>query len=160
MRQEQRIQGIKKIYRSICISIISIALPSALIAQDRSCEKFSIQDVKLPTYPPIARAAHMEAVMRFKVLVPASGESEITLLDGPSKGAWQILVANAREYLSNRKYGWFEGDHKESCSYTVSVEYRIIPGEADPPNNFTRVTVIDETRTLIEVKPTKPTVMY
>jgi hypothetical protein len=102
----------------------------------------------------------MEATFRFSVFVPKTGEAEITFLDGPSQGVWQILVNNARAYLANRKYGWFEGDQRANCSYTASVEYRIIPGFVDAPNNFIRVTVFDETHTLVEVKATTLTVTY
>jgi hypothetical protein len=145
---------------SSMIAVAAFVLVSPLLAQNNSCKRFLIENSQLPHYPPIAHAAHMEATIRFKISVPVTGEPEITFLDGPSKGVWQTLVSNARDYLAGRKYGWFEGGRPEACSYIASVEYRIIPGEIDAPNNFIRVTVFDEKRTLIEVKPTVLTTNY
>lgn len=137
-----------------------VVLTSPLFSQDAKCKRFFIEDTRLPTYPPIARAAHMEATLRFKVLVPPTGTPQISFMEGPNQGVWQILVTNARDYLTARTYGWLEGSHTEACVYVATVEYRIIPGEVTAPNNFTRVTVFDETHTLVEVKPTTPTVNY
>lgn len=145
---------------SVTIAFWALFLAAPLLAQNSPCKRFLIEDTRLPVYPPIAHAAHMEATIRFKILVPVAGEPEVTFLDGPSKGVWQTLISNARDYLTGRKYGWFEGNHREACSYIASVEYRIIPGEIEAPNNFTRVTVFDEKHTLIEVRPTVPTVNY
>lgn len=145
---------------SVTFAVLAMFLAAPLLAQNNPCKRFSIEDTHLPVYPPIAHAAHMEATIRFKISVPVTGEPKITFLAGPSKGVWQTLVSNARDYLAGRKYYWLEGDHSEACSYLASVEYRIIPGDVDPPNNFLRVTILDETHTLIEVKPTKPTVTY
>ena len=140
---------------------LAICIPvSPLYAQPATCKDFSVEESKLPFYPPIAHAAHMEATIRFKVIVPLSGEPQLTFLDGPSQGVWQTLIHNAHDYLDARKYGWFEAAHREPCSYIAAVEYRFTPGEVSPPNNFKRVTVFDETRTVVEVKSTTPTGMY
>jgi hypothetical protein len=140
--------------------VAATALASPLLAQEATCGRFLINDTKLPTYPPIARAAHMTATIRFKVFIPLQGEPQISFLDGPSKGVWQMLVTSAHDYLAARTYGWFEGAQPKPCSYVASVEYRQIPGELDAPNNFLRITVIDEAHTIVEVKPTTPTVNY
>jgi hypothetical protein len=145
---------------SALIFCLAVAPPASMLAQDPTCKRFVIQDGHMPSYPPIAHAAHMEATMRFRVTVPQNGSPEITFLSGPSQGIWQSLVTNAQNYLSDRKYWWSEGTSRAACSYTATVEYRFISGELDPPNNFLRVTVMDETHTLVEVKSTTPTVNY
>ncbi len=102
----------------------------------------------------------MTGVFRFKVTFPAHGEPLVSFLDGPNQNAWQMLVASAHEYIASKKYWLADGTQPKSCSYIASVEYRQLPEQVDDPNNFFRVTVIDEAHTLIEVKPTTPTVNY
>ena len=139
---------------------LALAFASPISAQERNCGRSSIRDARLPTYPPIARAAHMEATLRFRVSVRPRGTPLITLLEGPNQGVWQILVTNAHDYLAARTYEWFEGSRTETCNYVATVEYRIIPGNVSAPNNFMRITVLDELHTLVEVKPTIPTANY
>lgn len=129
----------------------------SLEAQNVTCKNMSIKDTHLPTYPPIARLAHMQGTIRFSIHVPVQGKAEIKYLDGPNQGVFQTLVANAGEYAAGRKYGWPFGDHHDACDYVLAVEYRIVAPEVNPPNNFLRVTVIDESHTLIEARTFKPT---
>lgn len=144
---------------------LSLLLPALLAvlsvsAQSPPCKPFSMWDTQLPVYPPIARAAHMSATIRFTIEIPVQGEAKLTFLDGPSKGVWQMLVGSAHDYLSARKYGWMEGEHPKPCTYTASVEFRQSGKEVAAPNNYFRVTVEDATHTIVEVKPTIPTVNY
>jgi hypothetical protein len=102
----------------------------------------------------------MQGIFHFEVLVYPDGHSEVRILDGPSKGAFQVFSASAREFLESRRYGWHTTGEQHACSYTAEVEYRMLAEEVDAPNNFLRVTDIDLGHTLIEVKATKPTVNY
>lgn len=133
---------------------------SGALAQEAKCVDVAIFDSKLPVYPPIARAAHMQGVLRFSVVVHPDGHSDVRALDGPSKGAFQVFVASSREFIESRRYGWATGGEHQACSYTAEVEYRMLPEEAESPNNFMRVTDIDLSHTLVEVKATKPSVNY
>ena len=143
-----------------CALAIIIGLPTVLSAQEAKCKPFLFEDAGLLTYPPIARAAHMEATMHYRVVVPVTGESQVSFVDGPNRGVWKVLADNAREYLAARKYKWFEGQ-REPCSYIASVEYRFMKTKpVDPPNNFLRITVIDATHTLVEAKLTVNSVQY
>jgi hypothetical protein len=140
--------------------LLAVAMACPSFSEVASCKRFSVWDAQLPEYPAIARAAHMTATIRFTVVVSAEGEARLSFLDGPNKGAWQMLVKTAHDYLSARKYGWLEGEKPRPCSYIASVEFRQVGTAVDPPNNFIRVTVIDERHTIVEVKPTVPTVNY
>lgn len=139
-------------------ALLLVALPA--FSQTPKCKRFMMWDTQLPVYPAIARAANMSATIRFTVEVPAEGEAQLSFLDGPSKGVWQTLAKSAHDYLSARKYGWFEGEHPKPCSYIASVEFREAGEAINSPNNFFRVTVEDEMHTVVEVKPTVPTVNY
>lgn len=143
---------------SMLLAALLLALP--ISAQSPPCKPFLMWDTVLPAYPPIARAAHMAATVRFTIEIPIQGDAKLTFLEGPSKGAWQMLVGSAHDYLSARKYGWMEGDHPKPCSYTASVEFRQSGKEVAAPNNYLRVTVEDAMHTIVEVKPTIPTVNY
>lgn len=139
---------------------VTLALTSFAVAQNSNCVGVQIFESKLPIYPPIARAAHMQGIFHFMVDVYPDGHSDVRFLDGPSKGANQVFVASGREFIASRRYGWATGGEHQACSYTAEVEYRMLPEEEDAPNNFMRVTDIDLSHTLVEVKATKPTVNY
>jgi hypothetical protein len=143
---------------SLLLPLLLVVLP--VRAQNPSCKPFMMWDTQLPVYPPIARAVHMSATIRFTIEIPAKGEVKLTFLDGPSKGVWQTLVQSARDYLSARKYGWMEGEHPKPCTYIASVEFRQAGEEIAAPNNYLRVTIEDAMHTIVEVKPTIPTVNY
>jgi hypothetical protein len=130
------------------------------LAQDSNCADVGIFESKLPIYPPIARAAHMQGVFRFTVVVHPHGHSDVRFLDGPSKGAFQVFEASSREFIESRRYGWATGGEHHACRYIAVVEYRMLPEESESPNNFMRVTDIDLSHTLVEVKATKPTINY
>jgi hypothetical protein len=102
----------------------------------------------------------MSATIRFTVTIAATGEPKLTFLDGPHQGVWQTLVTSAHDYLVSRKYVWFDGPQPKPCIYTASVEFRQSGQPIEPPNNYLCVTVIDETHTIVDVKPTVPTVSY
>jgi hypothetical protein len=136
------------------VGLALAALTASCYAQVPPCKPFLITDTQIPTYPPLARVAHMTGTIRFTVLIAADGKAQISFLDGPNENAWQMLVSSAREYLSARKYGSFERSQPTPCTYTASVEYRIVGKPVDSPNNFMRVTVLDASHTVVEVKPT------
>ena len=127
-------------------------------AQQSNCADVQIFESKLPVYPPIARAAHMQGVFHFSIVVHPDGRSDVRFLDGPSKGAFQVFIASGREFIESRRYGWATGGDHLACSYTAEVEYRMLPDEVNPPNNFMRVTDLDLGHTLVEIKPTTPTI--
>jgi hypothetical protein len=129
-------------------------------AQHPNCINVQIFESKLPIYPPIARAAHLQGVFRFIVDVHPDGRSDVRFLDGPSKGMNQVFVTSSREFIESRRYGWATGGEHPVCSYTAEIEYRMLPEEQDPPNNFMRITDLDLGHTLVEVKATKPSVQY
>jgi hypothetical protein len=137
------------------LSCTGVALP-----QNAKCVDVAIFESRLPIYTPIARAAHMQDVFRFTVVVYPDGHSDVRFLDGPCKGAFQLLVASGREFIESRRYGWATGGDHQACSYTAEVEYRTLPEEAESPNNFMRVTDTDLGHTLVEVKATRPTVNF
>jgi hypothetical protein len=102
----------------------------------------------------------MSATIRFSVEVAADGKAQLSFLDGPSKGAWQMLVNSAHNYLSARRYSWIDGGEPKPCHYVASVDFRETGNAIEAPNNFFSVTVEDETHTIVEVRPTVPTVTY
>jgi hypothetical protein len=102
----------------------------------------------------------MQGVFRFTVVVHPDGHSDVGFLDGPNKGMLQLFVASSREFIESRRYGWATGGEHKTCRYIAEVEYRMLPEEVDLPNNFLRVTDIDLSHTLVEVKTTKPIVEY
>jgi hypothetical protein len=132
------------------------SLAASAQTQEPACKNFHISDPQFPTYPPIARAAHVQGTFSFRVTVPASGVPKVTYLDGPNVGVWQFLLTGAQSFLVARRYSW-DTAQPLPCTYTASVEYRILAGNLDAPNNFFRVTILDESHTLIEIKPTTPT---
>jgi hypothetical protein len=99
----------------------------------------------------------MQEIIRFNIHLSSTGEAKISYLDGPNKGAFEMLVTNAKDYAEGRQHGWITGGTHQPCDYTLAVEYSIVTPAVDPPNNFLRVTVIDEGRTLVETRPFKPT---
>lgn len=150
--------GRRTVKKLVLLILVSVASP--LISQVPTCKRFLAQNTQLPNYPPIARAAHMSGTIRFTVIIPLTGAPNLVFLDGPHEGVWQTLVTSAHDYLASRKYGWFEAQESKPCSYIASVEFRQSGEALPPPNNYLRVTVIDETHTVVEVKPTVSTVSY
>jgi len=146
--------------RNMAWILALFSFTSVALAQDAKCVDVAIFDSKVPVYPPIARAAHMQGIFRFSVVVHPDGHSDVLVLDGSSKGAFQVFVASSREFIQSRRYGWATGGEHQACSYTAEVEYRMLPEEAESPNNFMRVTDIDLSHTLVEVKATRPSVNY
>jgi hypothetical protein len=146
--------------RNLAWIFVLFSCTSVALAQDAKCVDVGVFESKLPIYPPIARAAHMQGVFRFTVVVHPDGHSDVQFLDGPSKGAFQVFVASGREFIESRRYGWATGGEHQACRYTAEVEYRMLPEEAESPNNFMLVTDLDLSHTLVEVKATKPTVNY
>ena len=139
--------------------LVMLGCTNFALAQ-QPCVDVQIFESKLPVYPPIARAAHMQGVFHFSVVVHPDGQSDVRFLDGPNKGAFQVFIASGREFIESRRYGWATGGDHQACSYTAEVEYRTLPEEAESPNNFMRVTDIDLGHTLVEVKATRPTVNF
>jgi hypothetical protein len=138
--------------------LLLLGFSSCVFAQHPDCKDVQIFESKLPIYPAIARAAHMKGVFHFAVVVYPDGHSEVRFVDSPNKGAFQVFAASGRDFLESRRYGWVTGGQPQSCSYTAEIEYRILPEEVSSPNNFMRVTDVDLGHTLVEVKPTLPTI--
>ena len=146
--------------QKIALFLALVGFTGAASGEAPKCVDVGIFESKLPVYPPIARAAHMQGVFHFSVIVYGDGRSDVQFIDGPNKGTFQVFAASSREFLESRRYGWATGGEHRACSYTAEVEYRMLPEEEDAPNNFMRITDIDLSHTLVEVKVTKPTVNY
>ena len=146
--------------RKIALFLALLSCKGLALGQAPDCADIGIFESKLPIYPPIARAAHMQGVFHFAVVVHPDGHSDVRFLDGPSKGAFQVFVASSQEFLESRRYGWATVGEHRACSYTAEVEFRMLPEEQNLPNNFMRVTDIDLSHTLVEVKATKPITLY
>ena len=146
--------------RNMVWTLSMLGCTSLALAQHSNCADVQIFESKLPIYPPIARAAHLQGIIQFMVDVYPDGHSDVRFLDGPDKGVNQVFVASGREFIGSRRYGWATGGEHPACSYTAKIEHRILPEEVDAPNNFLRVTDSDLGNTLVEVKATKPVVMY
>lgn len=137
--------------RWICSIFLSFLTAGYLSAQQTPCN-VKVRDLAMPTYAPIARAAHIEGIVRFEVTLSPELISEVKLLDGP-----RFLVGVAQDYIENRRYSWKEGAEHKTCSYTAQMEYRIITPQSDGQNDFFRVTILGLNHTLVEVQPIKPT---
>jgi hypothetical protein len=138
--------------RFIALLILALAATSCLKAQESTCGNLIFEDRQMPTYAPIAKAAHIQGVVNFEIHIAVNGKAEIKLLDG-----LPFLAGAAENYLSARRHYWStEGEHK-SCSYITKIEYRIIQPESDTTNNFHRVTVLGPGYALVETQNQKPT---
>ncbi|HUD56865.1 MAG TPA: energy transducer TonB [Terracidiphilus sp.] len=144
--------------RNLAWSLLILGCADFALAQHPNCADVQIFESKLPIYPPIARAARMQGVFHYSVVVHPDGRSDVRFVDGPSKGAFQVFVTTGREFIESRRYGWATVGENQTCSYTAEVEYRMLPEEVDMPNNFMRFTDLDLGHTLIEVKATKPVI--
>ncbi len=134
------------------ILLIAVALfPQTLRAQESACGDLRFEDRQMPTYPPIAKAAHIQGIVNFEVHLDINGNSEIKLLDGA-----HFLTGGATNYMAARRHYWLtDGEHK-SCTYLTKIEYRIIQPESDASNNFHRVTVLGPGYALVETQNQKP----
>lgn len=127
------------------------AFTTSLRAQESTCGDLVFTDGRMLTYAPIAKAAHVQGIVRFEVHLDADGKSEIKLLDGA-----KLLAGAAQDYISARRHYWpTEGEHKP-CSYTATLEYRIIQPESTTTNNFLRVTILGPEYALVEAQNPKP----
>ncbi|WP_433974470.1 energy transducer TonB [Tunturiibacter lichenicola] len=137
--------------RFVAFAFLCLVSIVSLHAQDVPCRDVRISNSSLPTYAPIALAAHIQGAVRFKVTLSADAVASVNLIDGP-----RFLVGTATTYIEGRRYHWATGNEHTPCSFTATVEYRIITPESDEVNNFLRVTVLGINRTLVEVQPIKP----
>ncbi|MEO6816758.1 MAG: hypothetical protein ABI177_08640 [Edaphobacter sp.] len=143
--------------RFILFVFVLLLSTGFLNAQDASCINMAVQDTRLPVYPPIARLANVQGTIRLKIHISPQGDADIKYLSGPNQGIFHSLVINAQEYIAGRKYQWIADEPRGGCDYTLDVEYRIVAPAVDPPNNFLRVTILDEGHTLVEARTFKPT---
>jgi Gram-negative bacterial TonB protein C-terminal len=137
--------------RWICSIFLSFLIVGCLNAQQDPCN-VEAQDPVMPVYAPIARAAHIEGIVRFEVTLSQELKPEVKLLDGHP-----MLAGAAQSYLEYRRYLWKEGAEHKACSYIAQMEYRIIEPQSDDRNDFFRVTILGLNHTLVEVQPIKPT---
>jgi hypothetical protein len=144
--------------RNVVRILLLLGLTRCAFAQHPDCKDVQILESKLPIYPPIARAAHMKGVFHFAVVVYPDGHSDVQFVDGPNKGAFQVFAASGRDFLESRRYGWATVGQHQWCSYAAEIEYRMLSEEVNSPNNFMRVTDLDLSHTLVEVKATMPTI--
>jgi hypothetical protein len=138
--------------RSNVLALFCLLAIAPLFAHGENCSGVIFRDAAMPIYAPIARAAHVEGVVRFSIALSAELTPEIKQLDGP-----KLLEGAARLYIEGRRYSWKFQDEHSPCLYTAQIEYRIIRSESDDANNFYRVTVLGLGHTLVEVQPIKPT---
>jgi hypothetical protein len=102
----------------------------------------------------------MSATIRLTVVIPVEGEAQVSFLDGPDKGVWQTLCQKFSRLSLCKKVRVVRRGTPKPCSYIASVEFRQVGKPINVQNNFLRVTVEDERHTIVEVKPTVPTVNY
>jgi hypothetical protein len=138
--------------RFVTLAFFCFASTLSLNAQNVPCKDLIVSNSLMPVYAPIARAAHIQGIVRFKVTLSPDARAEVKLLDG-----LPFLAGAATTYIEARRYHWATEAEHTSCNYTASVEYRIITPESDEVNNFFRVTVLGMDHTLVEVQPIKPT---
>ena len=131
---------------------IAVELALTLCAHASTCTNLVVEDRMMPSYAPIARAAHVQGAVRFEVHVDGAGTSEIKLLEGP-----RLLSGAAEDYISARRHLWATGGEHEACSYIATVEYRLISSDSDSANDFHRVTVLGPEYALVEAQNVKPT---
>src|SRR5690242_15818967 len=120
--------GISVAMRIACL-LAMLSCTSLVLGQDPNypnCVDVGVIESKLPIYPPIARAAHMQGIFHFAVVVFPDGHSDVRYLDGPSKGAFEVFGASGRAFLESRQYGWATGGEHHACSYAAEVEYRML----------------------------------
>ncbi len=140
--------------RIVSVILLFISLACCMNAQSNECRSLGAQDVQMPAYAPIARAAHIEGIVRFKVDLSPDLRPEITLLEGS-----KFLEGSAKAFLEVRRYWWMtEGKHA-SCTYTASIEYHILQSASGEANNLYRVTTLGLSHTIVEIQPVKPTCM-
>ena len=133
--------------------LLSFLTAGYLGAQQAPCN-VDVQDPAMPVYAPIARAAHIQGVVRFEVTLSPELKAEVKLLDGHP-----MLTGAAQTYLEYRRYAWKESAEHKACSYIAEIEYRIITPESNDLNDFFRVTILGLDHTLVEVQPIKPICM-
>jgi hypothetical protein len=137
--------------RWICWIFLSLISVGPLNAQQSPCN-VEARDLAMPVYAPIARAAHVQGIVRFEITLSRELKAEVKLLDGHP-----MLAGAAQNYLEYRRYSWKEGAEHNACSYTAQMEYRIIEPQSDDRNDFFRVTILGLNHTVVEVQPIKPT---
>jgi Gram-negative bacterial TonB protein C-terminal len=138
--------------RFVVLASFCFVFTLSLNAQDAPCKDVVTTNSLMPVYAPIARAARIQGIVRFKVALSPDGRAEVKLLDG-----LPFLAGAATTYIEGRRHYWPTENEHTSCSYTTVVEYRIITPESDYVNNFFRVTILGIDHTLVEVQPIKPT---
>jgi len=137
--------------RWICSIFLSFLTIGCLNAQQTPCN-VEAQDPAMPIYAPIARAAHIQGIVRFEATLSSELKSEVKLLSGHP-----MLAGAAQTYLEYRRYWWKDSAEHKACSYTAEMEYRIIEPQSDDHNDFFRVTILGINHTLVEAQLIKPT---
>ena len=115
------------------------------------CAGLIVQDVVMPGYPPIARAAHIEGVVSFPISIDSNRQAHL----GTPTGS-KFLAGSAETFFAARQYSLEGNTPSLPCEYTAEVEYRIVPGESDDFNSFARVTRLGAGHTLVESQGIKP----
>ncbi|MDE1161015.1 MAG: hypothetical protein PW792_03595 [Acidobacteriaceae bacterium] len=143
--------------RGLLIAVFFSFISAAATAQGPSCDNIHVVDTRIPIFPPIARAAHLQTSITFTVRISKDGKSTISYKSGPNQGVYATLVNNAKDFLEGREH---QSDHHEACDYETTVEFRTIPAQAESPNNFQQLTIVNEHYARLDVLDYKPTVNY
>src|SRR5579859_8040455 len=109
-----------RVLRAI-LGVLTFLMAYSTAHASATCAEFTIQDV-MPVYPPIARAAHVEGIVKLQVTIDANRQATVELIDGP-----RMVAGAAEDFILSRRYAWNSASLVLPCGYAAEVEYRMIP---------------------------------
>lgn len=113
-----------------------------------------LQGATLPTYPPIAKAAHIAGKVAVRVTVKDGLVVQTEVLSKPAVGAGGRLLESPT--LENLKTWRFAAD--VTGAFTVTYTYEISGTETEEPTNA-KVEMLPSLDVKITARPVKPTCM-
>jgi hypothetical protein len=109
----------------------------------------------LPTYPPIAKAAHITGVVVVRVIVKAGSVVEAGVTSKPTMASGGRFLEQAT--LENLKTWHFAVTVNDT--FAVSYRYKILDTETEEPTND-RVEMLPSLDVRVTARPVKPTANY
>ncbi len=114
-----------------------------------------LQGAALPTYPPIAKAAHVTGKVIVRVTVKDGLMVQTDVLSQPAVASGgRLLVSPTLENLKTWRFA-----AGVTGAFTVTYTYEISGTETEEPTNA-RVEMLPTLDVKITARPVKPTVMY
>jgi hypothetical protein len=114
-----------------------------------------LEEAALPTYPPIAKAAHITGVVMVRVTVKAGSVVETEVTSKPTMASGGRFLEFAT--LNNLKTWRFAATVNDA--FTVSFRYEMAGTETEEPTND-KVEVLPSLDVRITARPAKPTTNY